>query len=177
MEDRILPGGRIHVGDRLFLEIEGQAPMYVYVLDEDDADHPVVLFPIGTQTSNPLPAHARQRLPGNWKGVPHYWQVTSAGGEETILVLASRAPLGDLEQDLARFPSAHLPSEQPTYPRLDPQTLGRTLRGITNVVPGPETRDAAKRSTLSDLVRILSSRYAKGKGVWVWSIQVVNRAP
>jgi serine/threonine protein kinase len=177
VEDRILPGGLVHDGDRLFLEIEGRASMYVYVLDEDESRNPVVLFPLGTEISNPLPAHARRRLPGNWHGVPHYWQVTSAGGEETILVLASRTPLRELEQEIDKFPRAHLPGDQPTYASLNPETLDRTLRGITNVVPGPEGQDANKPSTLSALARILSSPYAKAKGVWVWSIQVVNRAP
>lgn len=171
-EDRLLPGGRVRPGDRLFLEIEGQEPMYVYVLNEDEAGHEYVLFPAGLDLANPLTAGARHRLPGRVDGRQMTWVVTSAGQRENFLVIASRKPLDAIEKDLAAMPQAEQ-GRQVAYAQVSPEAMA-DLRGVGGMDFGDEGSEAEGAGTLEELSRRLSAGAARDQGLWTWHIQLEN---
>jgi hypothetical protein len=167
----LLSGDEVTVGDRLYLEIETEEPIHVYVLNEDEAGEMYVLFPVdGLETTNPLPP-GRHRLPGLWDGVSQDWEVTSAGGRETILVVSSRDPLPPIERELASLPAAE-PGALLAYAELDPSAL-EGLRGVAGMKPSrPDPDDAGGR-----LARLAESfREAASAGdLWLRDIELVNR--
>lgn len=102
--DPVTTGGDLKVNDGLLLEISSNQPMYVYLANEDDAGHAYLLFPLPGAHRNPLPAGGPHRLPGVIDGLERQWQVTSAGGRERVLLVASPERLDDLEASLAQLP-------------------------------------------------------------------------
>ena len=87
-------GDAVRPRDKFYLEIEGNESLNVYVLDQDSMGRAYVLFPIpDASLQNPLPPGSHSR-PGT------AWEVDSAGGRESILIVASRQPLLDLENEL-----------------------------------------------------------------------------
>ena len=95
-----MTGSQVVPGDLLFLEVEGTRDFHVYVLAEDQKGKAFVLFPSPTfDARNPLAAGRVHRLPGMRDGKPFNWQVTSAGGEESMVVIGSLKPLVELERD------------------------------------------------------------------------------
>ena len=132
-EERLLPGGRLAPGDRLFLEIEGSTEMHVYVLNEDEVGDPFVLFPLPLfDKKNPLPAGSVHRLPGSLAGTGKYWEVTSAGRRETFLVIASQDPLVEMEREITTF----LPAGSVSLADLERQAENQALRGTGGLVEG-----------------------------------------
>ncbi len=169
-EEALAPGDRVKPGDGLLLEIQGSEPIYVYVLDEDTRGSVYVLFPApGLDLGNPLQANVLHRLPGTLKGEPHDWQVTSAGGQETVIVIASREPLPALEQEISAFPRA-TPGRPVVYGELAPGAIG-ALRGIGGM---PRASDASgARRRLSQVLRS-GLAPAGGSAPWIWQIQLEN---
>ncbi len=97
-------GGSVRPGDFLSLEVECPEPFHLYVLNEDQIGNLFVLFPVPRlDLANPLAARQRAVLPGDRDGVAHNWVVTSTGGQESLLVVASRLRLIHLERELARL--------------------------------------------------------------------------
>ena len=105
--EELAEGARVRPGDRLSLEIEAPETVHVWVVNEDLDGNVFLLFPIaGLDLGNPLEADRGHRLPGRLNGVPQHWQVTSAGGRERFLVIASRNQLPELERELAGMAAA-----------------------------------------------------------------------
>ena len=118
-------GDRVEVGDALHLRLDAnEAPLWLYLVNEDDHGRVYRLFPLdGVEPSNPLPA-GDFRLPGRIGGVEQDWVVTSEGGTESFLLVASRAPLPGLETALARLDGASA-DRQPRRP-----STASPLRGV-----------------------------------------------
>ncbi len=163
-------GARLSPGDHLSLEIESGERLHVYVLNEDDKGETFALFPVpGTDQQNPLAPTARHRLPGKRDGAPFDWVVTTSGGREHVLVIASRKPLPELEQRLAALNPAE--SGRPVrYAEIGDEAIA-TLRGIGGMAPAPE--GAARESQLEGLARALASR--REGGIWVRAYSLQNR--
>jgi len=122
-----------------------------------------VLFPIeGLEPINPLPAGPR-RLPGQIDGVEQNWQVTSAGGTETFLVIGSLSPLVDLERELTKFASAGAHPEAGSAGAL-------LLRGIGGMTPAQPAGDGGVLSTVAS---VLAQRQARGEPIRLdhWELQ------
>ncbi|HEY3175943.1 MAG TPA: protein kinase [Candidatus Polarisedimenticolia bacterium] len=176
-QERLRSGGRVYPGDNLFLEMRGSSSLHVYVLNEDRRGEIFVLFPLpdGFDLRNPLPAQVLNHLPGRLAGVDQRWEVTSAGGRETILIVASRHPLPDLDREVARLPRAK-PGHPVTYGQIEQRALDLIFRGVgglTGTQPGPE----GPGSTLSRIAGLLpDEREARG-GIWVERIQLENPGP
>ncbi len=169
-EQRLRDSARIVPGDKLFLEVEGTRPLHVYVLNRDALGETYVLFPLpDLERQNPLPAGRRLRLPGTLGGEPFTWQVTSAGGEEFLLVAASRQPLAELECALA-----DVPRSAPGVPvRLDAPGLIGTLRGIGGLAPDPSP-GLGSGSPLGEALDEVSIRAGMSRDVWMWEIRLSN---
>jgi len=166
----LVSGGRIAPGDALNLELWGDEAMNVYVLNEDDQGHVYVLFPLpGLDLNNPLPPRVRHRLPGTRGGVPENWEVTSPGGNEDLVVIASRKPLTEVERELSTIPKAE-PGTPVQYRELDEKAL-RTLRGIGGTVPAPANTGSER---LSEILSDLAKKPDRGRDLWIWQARLVN---
>lgn len=169
-DEPLLTGATVHPGDGLSLEIQGSDAMHVYVLSEDQNGETFVLFPLaGLDLQNPLPSGRSHRLPGVIDGQRVNWKVTSAGGEETLIVIASRVPQRGLEQEIEGFPAAT--RDQPVvYGRVSEEAMS-TLRGIGGLgSAGPN--GAAGASHLSEVLSGVS--VADRSDLWLWQIQLEN---
>jgi hypothetical protein len=151
-------GDRVRPGDRLSLEIEAAEPVHVWVVNEDLDGNVFLLFPIaGLDLDNPLTGGRRHRLPGRLDGAPQSWQVTSAGGRERFLVIASRRALPELERELAGLTAAH------------PQT-GDLHRGVGGIAPAPLTV-SCRLDALAD--RVAADHRGDGS-IWMTRLELVN---
>ncbi|HSM50048.1 MAG TPA: protein kinase, partial [Thermoanaerobaculia bacterium] len=151
-------GDRVDPGDLLALEREAGEPVHVWVLNEDLEGAVFLLFPIaGLDLANPLPGERRHRLPGRLGGEAQHWQVTSAGGRERFLMVASRHPLPELERELAGLRAASSES-------------GRLSRGVGGLGPSPRAA-AGRLGELAD--RLAAERRASGS-VWLRTLELAN---
>ena len=170
-EERLQSGAEIAFGDQLFLEIQSNRSFHVYVFNEDEAGTAFVLFPLpDVEGQNPLDGGTSHHLPGTVEGVENYWEMSSAGGAETIVVIASNRPLGDLEEQLGRIPRSG--PEQPLP--IDDEARG-TLRGLGRIAQGRPAADAGVTGAdreLADIFSGLSGQAARGSGLWVWQIRL-----
>jgi len=165
-------GGSIRPGQRLFLDLETREPLHAYVLDEDAEGRVFVLFPVaGLDLANPIPA-GEARLPGARGGAPIDWQVTSAGGRETILIVAARSPLATLEAAVADVPRA-AEGRPVSYAELDAEAL-RRLRGVGGLAPGVPTEHGG---ALAELARTLARRVQQKGDLWIRQITLENPVP
>lgn len=168
-------GDLVAPGDELALEVTARERVHVYVLSEDEAGAVFVLFPLaGRGVQNPLSAGATQRLPGRQGAEELSWQVTSAGGRETFLVLASRTPLEPVAAAVAAIPQAS-PDAPVAYRTLPPDALAR-LRGVGSVVARTPLRDPSPSRILPGLARDLA-RLPQGRAIWMRLLVLENPAP
>lgn len=168
-------GDLVAPGDELALEVDTRERVHVYVLSEDEAGAVFVLFPLaGRGARNPLAAGVPQRLPGREGAEELTWQVTSAGGRETFLVLASRTPLPPVAEAVASIPEAR--ADAPVaYRTLAPEALAR-LRGVGGVVRGAPLRQPARTGILPALARDLAGT-SEGRAIWIRLLVLENPAP
>ena len=140
-EDEPLSGDEtLEVGDRLYLELESDVPVHLYVVNMDGAGDASALFPIeGAQWSNPLKPGSH-RIPGETTWEYDSWEVSSAGGQETFQWIASRRPLPQLESALQL---------------LDQASPGEFIRGADDP-PAPGGADAVA-AALRDLTSSMSA--------------------
>jgi hypothetical protein len=170
IEERLLPGAAIAPGDQLFLEVESAEAINLYVLNEDEIGEAWVLFPLPSlDLANPLPAATRHRLPGPAAGTDRFWSVTSAGGAERFLVIASREPLPEFEQAIAGVPLAGsgAPSGEGTQ-------SAQRLRGVGGLSDPSGPADGDAGSSISGIVRGLKGKAADTSGIVVWEIELRN---
>jgi hypothetical protein len=172
-EEPMPPGARIAPGDRLSMLLRGSDSMYVYVLNEDRSGNVYVLFPIpGLRPDNPLAPSVQHRLPGQLGDSLVYWNVTNAGGRESIITVASRTPLEQWENLLLAFPRASRESRA-TPNQVSPK-LVRTLRGLGGLsVEGRNSTDSSRRS-LGDAIRALEERRIQTGDIWIWTAEFEN---
>lgn len=171
-EEPLEPGSRIAPDDDLSLIIRGTDSMYVYVLNEDAAGEVNGLYPIkGLVPANPMGAGVPHRLPGDLGDQVVYWNVTSSGGNESIVAIASRAPLQDLEDAMKGVPAARR-GYPVQFAKLNPMAL-RDLRGIGGTKTLPPPVGEAKRR-LDAAIQALKEEGEKTGDVWVWSIELRN---
>ena len=156
----LVSGAAVAPGDHLFMEVESAETLHLYVLNEDQKGSMFVLFPVaGLDLSNPVPA-GRHLLPGLQAGVSHDWQVTSAGGTETFLVVGSRQRLEQLEEELALLRAAGSEIGHG----------GERVRGVGGLALS--TRSHAP--TLDRLMKDLRVRRQRDGSVWVERIELAS---
>jgi len=160
-------GARIAPGDHLFADVSATVPVHVYIVNQDDRGESYLLFPLpGQSASNPLAAGTVHRLPGN---VP--WQVTSAGGREHFLIVASPEPLGALEAVFEKLPKPRPGAEVLSSASLSREAVGQ-LRGIGGLAPKPSPQNPA-----TDLFRtavVLATESESARGPWMRQFTLEN---
>ncbi len=162
-------GDPIAVGDHLIVELESSEDVHVYVLNRDDQGALFLLFPMReTETTNPIERGVRHRLPGMIAGVPQAWKITTGGRIEQFLIVASREPLAELEQDLAGL--ARPSADTAPYARLSDESE-RRLRGAGAVVADPESEMSVD---VFDRVKRLEDSEGSVNGIWMRSVRLVH---
>lgn len=153
-------GGRVRLGDRIFLQIRGSRPFYAYVFNEDAFGNRFVLFPGDSSDVTLLHPRRNNRLPLAKPGRSRAWEITSAGGKETFLVLASRRSPPDIEKWIAQFP------------RVD-----KSRRAAGGIVE----EEAAHADTTGGLVERMVEFYAEvdaeGEKTVIWRLELENALP
>jgi eukaryotic-like serine/threonine-protein kinase len=186
---RLFSGAHVRVGDRLSLEIQGSQRMYVYVLNTDERGEAFVLQ--DADPKQPLEAGVKHVLPDMPEGRERWWRVSSEGGRETVLVIASLRVLPELNKMIANW-------KRPTAPRSGSAmgieaTAIPTDRSMADLrsPPSPpsawdprgmgtidESQDsdgkARADSLLPNLIRVLLTDESKSKGIWFWQVHLVN---
>lgn len=173
--EELLPGSRIQPGDHLFMQVYGSHPMYVYVLNEDEVGNGHVLFPSPYfDQKGPFADRVVHRLPGTSAGERVDWQVTSPGGRERILVVASLYPQKEIEEDIQNLPHA-TPGEQIVYGTIGEKTKER-LRGITRGIGGVAKDPAAKAGSgaLDGVARKVVRDTLDMNDIWLWEMSLQN---
>lgn len=169
----LVSGNAVAPGDQLSLDFQASEPLHVYVLNEDDSGDSYLLFPgAAYDLRNPLPPNVNHRLPGTIADNDANWKVTSAGGREHFLIVASPEPLPGLERELAGIdvPSVDRPvTATPIRLRLP---AGELLRGVGGLEVSAAAANQPPRMT--EIVRGLAGREAGVKGVWIRKVVLEN---
>jgi len=154
-------GASLAPGDRLTLEVRTPEPVHLYVLNEDDAGRVYVLFPLpGQALENPLAAGVPHRIPSAPDGRPLEWVVTSAGGRERFLTIASRDPLETLEVRLATLQTAD--RDRPTMAsQLAMGEIRELLRGVGGLA------DAEAAPASGEVLRSIAAGLGDRRDVWM----------
>jgi hypothetical protein len=163
-------GDTIRPGDRLFLGIESEEPIYLYVLNEDLLGHVYLLFPVaGLELSNPLRPHRHHRVPGATGREEQDWVVTSAGGKERFMVVAARRQLPEVEQLVAGIaPVDRSRTVSDGGPGAAELGVLRGIGGLADATTGP-SRLAFIRDRLTILL--------KDEPMWVNEVVLDNPRP
>jgi hypothetical protein len=147
----------------------------VYVLDEDESKKLFVLFPVeGLDVTNPLAGGVEHRLPGTRAGILHDWQVTSTGGREWILVIASREPLSPIENEIAAFPRADV--SRPIEYREIPSEALSGWRGIGTMTESSAS-ESSPSGTLAEIARRLHRSQESSPGIWIRLFELHGALP
>jgi eukaryotic-like serine/threonine-protein kinase len=157
-------GTRLGLAERLSMDLDLSAPAYVYVVNEDERGNSYLLFPLRElEPVNPLPA-GHHRLPGLLAGENLYWQVTTAGGREHFLVIASPTRSTTFEKMFAALPSPVL-NRQISYPKLSSEALG-ALRSVGGLALAPSQKHEQLRTT-PGFAMPLTDQEETTQGVWI----------
>ncbi len=170
----LVDGDAVKPGDRLLLEFRASQPAYVYVLNADDKGESYLLFPQPLfDQKNPIAAGATVRMPGTRAGKESGWVVTSRGGHEHFLVVASPQPVPELEAELATLPAVS-PDRPISYARVGAAPLDK-LRGVGGVADLPVSAGSASRGTeVFGKFRALAGQEQGVRGVWVRQVTLRN---
>ena len=166
---RVDEGSRLALMDKLSLEVSVSKPVHMYVVNEDDRGESYLLFPLPDQTpTNPLPA-GRHRLPGMAHGSKLFWEVTSTGGREHFVVIASPTPSPTFEKMFATLPR---PTFDKPVARLTPDNRN-VLRSVGGLALATPSRDAQLRMT-TGFGNPLTGRDETVSGVWIRQATMEN---
>ncbi|HEY7185474.1 MAG TPA: serine/threonine-protein kinase [Vicinamibacterales bacterium] len=165
----VVEGGRLAIDDQLFLEVAVSEPVYMYVINEDEHGESYLLFPLPGLTTNPLPA-GRHRLPGTLDGQEVSWKVSSTGGKEHFLVMASPTPPLPLFQKVFdALPRASF--DRPSV-KLSPENLG-VLRSVGGLAVSNAPTSLQLHTTPTFAIA-LTGKEETARGVWIRQAIVDN---
>ena len=149
-DEPLAEGDSVRPGDRIYLTLDADVSAYVYLINRDQTGESTALFPIeGAQWNNPLPAGTAHRLPGDTDWQYDSWEVSSAGGRESFVVVASAKPLVQLETAIALLDAAG--------------PIDDFTRGQDSPVRDPQTDPEQAEDALSAALQDLTSRTAAGE--------------
>jgi hypothetical protein len=169
-------GDLVAVGDRLFMEFEASRSLYVYVISQDDKGRAFVHFPLpGFDIANPLSPGGTHKLPGTLRGKLQGWEITTPGGTEHFLIIASPEELQEVEEELALL-------ERPSVEgQLTAHSLSRSsierIRGIGGLGELQASEDANAAGALNRLFEVVARMQAEeesARGTWIRRIALRN---
>jgi hypothetical protein len=170
VDQKLDPGARLSIGDRLALHLHMSVPAYVYVVNEDEMGDSYLLFPIKGRTDvNPLPGGTAHRLPSR-SNERLSWQVTSSGIREHFLIFVSPEPSPTFDRLFGSLPS---PAPDAPLAVKIPGTIVDTLRGIGGLVSTPVHADRGMRYIPAYSTALPPSEET-AHGLWVRQIAFEN---
>jgi hypothetical protein len=144
----------VRIGDRLMLAFDADRKTYVYVINWDDQGRAYLLFPMqGSELRNPLEAGDQHLLPGEVRGEPFAWEVSSAGGREHFAVVASRDRLAEFERLVGGLESVSVEEQK----ELSPSAFEGLLRGVGRATSFQGTQSVRPEEILQALDREIQS--------------------
>jgi hypothetical protein len=165
-------GSRVSPGEALSLQLRSTVPAHVYVINEDDQGESYLLFPLpGQSLRNPLPASETVRLPGVENGEPMSWQVTTQGGREHFIILASPEPSPVFERLVASIPAPQAGRVVRSH-RLSAQALD-SVRGVGGLTASPVPTDWKLRDD-PNFATPLPDGEETARGVWIRRLTLEN---
>ena len=170
VDQKLEPGARLSLGDKLSLHLHMSVPAHVYVVNEDEMGDSYLLFPIKDRTDvNPLPGGTAHRLPSR-SNERLSWQVTSAGIREHFLIFVSPEPSPTFERLFSSLPA---PAPDAPLAVKIPGAIVDTLRGIGGLVSTPVHADKGMRYVPAYSTALPSSEET-AHGLWVRQIAFEN---
>jgi eukaryotic-like serine/threonine-protein kinase len=164
VEVPLVQGTRLALSERVSMAVDVSTPAYIYVVNEDERGNSYLLFPLpGREPVNPLPA-GRHRLPGMLAHEKLYWQVTTAGGREHFVVIASPSRSAMFERMFATLPSPVL-NQPVSYPKLSTDALG-VLRSVGGLAVAPAHSREQLRTTPEFAIPLTVTEETV-QGVWI----------
>ncbi len=171
LDVRLTQGSRVRLNEKLFAVINTSQPVFVYIVNRDDAGQSYLLFPLpGISPDNPISHTQMARLPGTKDGQKFSWEVTSAGGQEHFFLYVSPQRLVEFEQLLAALPRAELGRTVDSLP------LSASAVGVLRGVGGLSASSSAAPSTGNELAELplLSDQNESAVGVWARRVSFQN---
>jgi tRNA A-37 threonylcarbamoyl transferase component Bud32 len=129
-EAPLVPGQRIAPGEAIALRFEASAPVFLYVVNIDDSSE-ILLFSPG-KDGKPLAPSRAHWLPGPSEGENNSWLISSAGGREQFVLLASPERVPEFEELVKDLPTP-VPGSLAQAARV-PESLSMKLRGVGGLV-------------------------------------------
>ncbi|HKH71896.1 MAG TPA: serine/threonine-protein kinase [Vicinamibacterales bacterium] len=164
VEVPLVQGTRLALSERVSMTVDVSTPAYIYVVNEDERGNSYLLFPLpGREPVNPLAA-GRHRLPGMLADEKLYWQVTTAGGREHFVVIASPSRSAMFERMFATLPSPVL-NQLVSYPKLSTDALG-VLRSVGGLAVAPAHSREQLRTTPEFAIPLTGTEETV-QGVWI----------
>src|SRR6185503_603724 len=118
----------------------------------------------GREPANPLSA-GPHRLPGLLDGDKLYWQVTTAGGREHVVVIVSPTRSAMFERMFASLPSPVL-NRPVEYPKLSSAALS-ALRSVGGLAVTPQQPDNPQLRATPGFAIPLTGKEETTQGVWI----------
>jgi hypothetical protein len=169
--EELTQGSLVRPGDKLFLEMEADEPLWVYVITADARGREYRLFPLDVlDLTNPVDSGALQQIPGPVDRVEQFWDVTSVGGEETIMTVVSRRKLEQLEAAIENLPQAGAR----TIPDVQDQAVLHQMRGIGGLSPAPPVPVLSDEKPGSLIGRQFSLRVGETRDAKAWELRLRN---
>ena len=168
---RLTQGSRVRLGDELFAVINTSQPVFVYIVNRDEAGKTFLLFPLSEFSEGKPISHAQMvRLPGTKDGQQLFWKVTSVGGQEHFFLYVTPQRLVEFEQLLASLPRAELGRTVDSLP------LSTSAIGVLRGVGGLSAVSSAAPSTGNELAELplLSDQNESAVGVWARQVSFQN---
>lgn len=172
-------GDSVTVGDKLYLDFEATVPLWVYVISHDDSGNVFLHFPLsglGWELTNPLPGSVQHKLPGKFDDEQRAWVVTSSGGRERFLIVASPERLRDLEQRIAAATTDQEVGLLAGMGTADPTTavLLRGIGGLSELHLEGKGQRRSDLNALYSLADTLRSVRESTYGTWARRIELSN---
>jgi hypothetical protein len=172
---QLFSGDRVQPGDLLHLRLDLRRESHVYVLNRDDRGALSLIFPMpGYARQNPLPAARDLSLPGVRTGHSGEmaWRIGPGGGTERFLVIASRRPLREFEEELRGLPTPEAGASARALGESAAENLYRGVTGLAQLPAVPATEGSAGERLFA-----LAKSLADGGDVWVREFALRNPAP
>src|SRR5262249_24350297 len=124
------------------------------------------------EPKNPLPAEETHLLPGvDTEQRQAYWNVTSAGGREHVMVLASPQRIVEFEAEMMRLPKPEPGANAVAIPG---EAMVR-VRGIGGLVRSKRPAPAREKATsLFEMAEKLAGKSERVEGPWLRRIDLEN---
>ena len=170
----LLPGDQVAPGQALALRFESSTSLYLYLVTIDDKGEQYLLFPPGGE-GKPLEPSRAHWLPGPLESVNNSWEISTAGGREHFLLMASRERLVAFEPLIKMLPSPQ-PGRAVAPPRIPESVINELgqLRGIGRLVTSQAPARTQAVSRLFDGVEQLRGDAETATDLWARQVTFEN---